>query len=662
MTSRKKRELLSSCERVRSWSEYVQALQKAPQPFDQQWAHFQAVFAGSEPAEGPPPVWQPTLLQQRRSNLGQLIHELGLTSYAELFRWSIAQRGAFWEKVIERLQITFVEPPRTILDSSAGALHPRWLVGASFNIVDSCFGASAEKTAVIWRRTASSALERISYGALERLVNRLANGLGTLGLIEEDGIALYLPMNLECVVAYLAIVRAGYQVVSIADSFSAAEVERRVEIAGARALITTERYQRGGKSIELYDKIRAARLPRIVVIPAESGGACALRPGDLWWSQLLSDSDTFASRAGSPDRVSNILFSSGTTSTPKAIPWTHLTPLKCAMDGHFHQDIHSEDIVAWPTNIGWMMGPWLIYATLMNRATMALYEGVPTEAGFVRFVQDARVSILGLVPSLVRAWRQGEVNEGVDWSQVRLFSSTGEPSSQEDYLWLMSLAGYQAPVIEYCGGTEIGGGYLTGTVVQAASPATFSSPALGIDLAILDEQGHPVASGGQGEGFLVPPSIGLSARLLNKDHDEIYYQGCPGGPRGQLLRRHGDQMTLLSKGYFKAQGRADDTMNLGGIKISSLELEQILDQHPAISQCAAIGVQSGGEGMEQLVVFAVLRAPLDPSLLRVELNALLAQRLNPLFKIAGLEFVEELPRTATNKLLRRELRRRWGHT
>jgi acetyl-CoA synthetase len=140
---------------------------------------------------------------------------------------------------------------------------------------------------------------------------------------------------------------------------------------------------------------------------------------------------------GDPYHVTNVLFSSGTTGTPKAIPWTQLTPLKAAMDAHLHQDVHPEDVVCWPTNIGWMMGPWLVYASFLNRATMALYEEVPTGSGFTDFVRAAGVTVLGVVPSLVKSWRASESPEAGAWPQVRLFSSTGEASGAEDYLWLM---------------------------------------------------------------------------------------------------------------------------------------------------------------------------------------------------------------------------------
>jgi len=218
-------------------------------------------------------------------------------------------------------------------------------------------------------------------------------------------------------------------------------------------------------------------------------------------------------------------------------------------------------------------------------------------------------------------------------------------------------------VIEYCGGTEIGGGYVTGSVLQPASPATFTTPALGLDLHVLDESGRPVADGEIGEVFIVPPSIGLSERLLNRDHDEVYHDGCPTGPAGEVLRRHGDQMARLPRGFLRAQGRADDAMNLGGIKVSSLELERVLGTHPSVFECAAVAVQPDGEGSDRLVVFVVPRGEVDAGDLRRELAGLVAEHLNPLFRISDLVLAPEgLPRTASNKLMRRELRKRYELT
>jgi acetyl-CoA synthetase len=374
-----------------------------------------------------------------------------------------------------------------------------------------------------------------------------------------------------------------------------------------------------------------------------------------WEGFVGSDADS-AATLRDPDDPLNILFSSGTTGDPKAIPWTQTTPIKCAADAHFHQDVHPGDVLVWPTNLGWMMGPWLIFASLMNRATMGLFDGAPTGRAFGEFVQKAGTTVLGLVPSLVKAWRASGCMEGLDWSGIKLFTSTGECSNEDDMRWLMELGGGK-PVVEYCGGTEIGGAYITGTLARRCVAGRFNTPALGVDVVVLDEEGRLSQSG---ELFLLPPSIGLSNTLLNKDHHEVYYAGVPKGPNGETLRRHGDEMETLGDGYWRARGRADDTMNLGGIKVSSAEIEQVLQRVPGVFETAAIAVSPDG-GPSQLVIYAVCPET-DESrkgTLMAEMQNAIRHDLNPLFKIQELVFVDALPRTATNKVMRRDLRARY---
>src|SRR3990167_8623735 len=190
----------------------------------------------------------------------------------------------------------------------------------------------------------------------------------------------------------------------------------------------------------------------------------------------------------------NILFSSGTTGDPKAIPWSHTTAIKAASDAYLHHNIQPEDVLAWPTNLGWMMGPWLIFAALINNATLALYPDAPHRRAFGQFIQDAKVTMLGVVPTLVANWRETHCMEGLDWNAIKLFSSTGECSNQDDMRYLMSLANNK-PIIEYCGGTEIGGSYITSTVIEKNYPSLFTTPAMGIDFILLDDSGHPTDNG-----------------------------------------------------------------------------------------------------------------------------------------------------------------------
>ena len=270
-------------------------------------------------------------------------------------------------------------------------------------------------------------MARFTYHELALLTNRVANGLVEIGMEPGDAVAVDMPMNAESVAIYLGIVKAGCAVVGIADSFAPDEIAIRLRIGNAKAIFTQDYINRAGKRLPLYEKVTAANAPKAIVFACkgDEGVAPIQREGDMIWGDFLSDTDTFTAVPCHPDAHTNILFSSGTTGEPKAIPWTHTTPIKCAADAYLHHDIHTNDVLAWHTNLGWMMGPWLIYASLINKATIALYDGgSPTGRDFGVFVQNARVSMLGVVPTLVRAWKNTECMHG-------LTGARSEPSVQQ---------------------------------------------------------------------------------------------------------------------------------------------------------------------------------------------------------------------------------------
>jgi len=320
------------------WLEYAAEVGRRPEkPFPVQWERFNEIFADRDPGLPPPPVWIPDRERLVESNLAVLMRELDIDDYSELHRWSVEHRSDFWQRAIERLGIDFTRRPDRILDLSDGPTQPRWLPEAELNIVSSCFQPPDCTIAVAIGREGSDTVETITYGELEALVNRVANGLVALRFSPGDAIALYMPMNLECVAAYLGIIRAGCIVVSIADSFAPSEIARRLEIADTAGIITVDQFARGGRTIPLYEKVREAGAARAIVITEDGGGTINLRPADLMWRDFLSNDAVFNAAGSDPYAVTNILFSSGTTGDPKAIPWTHLTPIKAAMDGHFHQ-------------------------------------------------------------------------------------------------------------------------------------------------------------------------------------------------------------------------------------------------------------------------------------------------------------------------------------
>ena len=647
------------------WDNVSKSILETSDPFELHKDLFRENYREWDPERGPPPAVNPKQQAVPKTNLGKWLKELGLESYSEFHDFSLRRPDEFLRLTVETLDIRFRKTFDEALDLAEGIERPSWFKGARMNIVESALDTEleqdSERTAIAFQPGGGEnhPIERWSLSELKALSGRVANGLMEMGLTKGDSVAIDMPMTANCVAIYLGIVRAGMCVVSVADSFASREIATRLRISGAKTIFTQDVILREGKTLPLYQKVLDAKAPAAIVLRAGSRPDRGLRSGDVDFNDFLSTTEEFKTVACDPSDAINILFSSGTTGDPKAIPWNHTTPIRCALDGFVHQNIQPGDVVAWPTNVGWMMGPWLIFAALINKGCIALYDGAPHTRRFGIFVQTAGVNLLGVVPSLVKTWKNSGCMAGLDWSSIKAFSSTGESSNSDDMLFLMSLAGYK-PVIEYCGGTEIGGGYVSSTVIQPNCPSYFSAKAVGTDFRVLDEDGQ---DSGTGEVFLIAPSLGLSTELLNQDHHAVYFGGCPTGSDGRPLRRHGDEMQVLPGTYFKALGRADDTMNLGGIKVSSVELEGAMNRTDGIVETAAIALAPKEGGTSQLIVYAVRETDRrnDAGKLKAELQKQVRQQLNPLFKIADVVLSDELPRTASNKVMRRLLRDEYQH-
>jgi acetyl-CoA synthetase len=607
--------------------------------------------------ENVPIAWMPENSHLNDSNIARFMEGLNLKSYEELFQWSSRNKEEFWERTIRTLGIKFRKKYSKILNLSKGAEDPVWLEGAEMNIVESCFLQDKSKTAIKQGSEESDQIISLTYGDLENLVDRIASGFLHAGFKPGDAIVIYMPLTIESIAAYLAIVKAGMVVVSVADSFSPSELKKRIEMTNAKAVITCDAYIYDGKQLRVFPKVAEADAPMAIV--CNYCDAANLRKEDILFDDILKNEKT-AAYITSPDNTTNILFSSGTTKEPKSIPWTHLTPLKCASDSFYHQDIRQEDIVTWTTGMGWMMAPWLIYASFINKATMAIFLGAAPTEKFGKFVQESGITVLGTIPSVVKVWKNNNFLEKFNW-KVRIFSSTGEPSNPEDYFYLMALSKFNAPIIEYCGGTELGGAYISSTVMQPGSLSAFTTPTLGLNFYLLNENKELIKNGEQGEVFIVPPSIGLTQKLLNRDHHAEYYEGSPKGPAGEILRKHGDAFETfeaLGTTFYKSMGRTDDAMNLGGIKISAVEIEEVLNRHPAIFETAAVSVPTGKSGPEKLVIYYIPKGnTIANEVLKKELQMLISKELNPLFRISEIKEIKTLPRTASNKLMRKELRK-----
>lgn len=660
------------------------------QPFSVHWLLYKSIYPDWDKI--PAPAWCPENGVIKQSNIVKLMNEMGFNNYQDFHQWSTSEYKHFWATMVKKLNIVFHKPFNKVADLHAGVESIEWFKGSDLNIVESCFDRDLRQDCsddiAIVAQTEQGSIHRISYHALNTLSNQIARSLENY-IMKGTRVAMVMPMTSVAVAIYLGILKVGGTVVSIAESFAAEEIDHRCKIADVKMIFTQQVLRREGKILPLYEKMLKTNVPCCVVLQGDESenlfnarqvgdprlkdltGQIPLREKDLHWNDFLQVDDQYNHKtripvACTPSDCINILFSSGTTSEPKAIPWTQTTPIKCASDAYLHHNLRPGDVFCWPSSLGWMMGPWLVFACLINRATIALYEGSPMGFGFGKFVEEAKVTLLGVVPSLVKNWRTSGCMEDCDWRGIKLFTSTGECSSVADMLYLMSLADYR-PIIEYCGGTEIGGAYISSTIIEPNAPAAFTTKAIGLDFVMLNEQG---LLSDNGEVALIPPSLGLSTSLLNKDHHQVYYADLPQLSDGRILRRHGDQLERYFNGFYRLHGRADDTMNLGGIKISAAEIEQVLNILPWLHESAAVAVEPVEGGPSQLVIFAVLKNDLNNNKnhlqieqdhwekdhLKDRMQEVIKERLNPLFKISEVIVVESLIRTASQKVMRRLLR------
>ncbi len=383
------------------------------------------------------------------------------------------------------------------------------------------------------------------------------------------------------------------------------------------------------------------------------------RRRDHWWHELIPSglADAPTERTGAEDPLM-IIYTSGTTGRPKGAVHTHCGfPVKAAQDILHGFDLHRDETLYWVTDMGWMMGPWLVFGTLLLGATMLLYDGAPDYPGPDRLwalVERHRVTTLGLSPTLVRTLlKHGEAPvRAHDLSSLRKLGSTGEPWNPDPWLWLFNVAGgRRLPIINYSGGTEISGGILMGNVLTPLKPCAFAGPAPGMAADVADVHGQPVR-GQVGELVIRQPWIGMT-RGFWKDPQrylETYWSRFPN------VWVHGDWAAIDADGLWYIVGRSDETIKLAGKRVGPAEVESILVAHPAVNEAAAIGVPDQIKG-EELVCFCVLKpghAPGEP--LGAELKARVAGALGKPFAPREVKFVRGLPKTRNAKVMRRVVR------
>ncbi len=613
-------------------------------------------------------VWRPTPQHIEHANLTAFMRKHKIKDFDELMQKSTSDVEWFTDAVLKFLDIQFHEPYTKAVDLTDGIQFPKWCVDGKMNIVHNCVDKwqNAEtrmQKAVVWEGEEGST-KTLIYEELYKEVNKAANALRSLGLGKGDAIGIFMPMTPEIVIALLAIVKIGGIILPLFSGYGAGAIVSRLQDANAKALFAADGAYRRGKPVDMKSVADEAAeqipsLKHMIVLKRTGQDVTMIAGRDHWWADLIAPQpDSASSEITSAEDPLMIIYTSGTTGKPKGAVHTHCGfPVKAAQDMAFGTDVHAGDVIYWMTDMGWMMGPWQVFGSLLLGATMFLYDGAPDFPAPDRLwglVEKHGINQMGVSPTLIRSLiPQGDEHfKKHDLSLLKCFASTGEPWNPDPWMWLFEKVGEgKRPIINYSGGTEISGGIVMGNPLLPLKPCAFSAACPGMDADVLDENGISLRNA-VGELVIKAPWIGMTRGFWN---DKLRYLDTYWS-RWENVWVHGDFAAIDSDGLWYILGRSDDTIKIAGKRLGPAEVESILVRHKDVVEAAAIGVPNAVKGSE-LILFAVTRPEVVPTdAFRQELKEMVIAEMGKALAPKAILFVTDLPKTRNAKVMRRVIR------
>ena len=614
-------------------------------------------------------VWEPTPEYIERANVTRLMRKLGIDDYHELVERSQRDIEWFWKAAIEDVGIEFQEPYDRLLDASKGPQWPLWFLGGKINLTQNCVDRHAASDlagspAIIWEGE-DGATRTWTYRDLSAEVDRVANGLRAHGIGESDVVAVYMPMIPEAVAAMYGIAKIGAIYLPVFSGFGAPSIATRLQHSDAKAVITADGFYRRGTKVSMLGTADEAvsaspSVQRVFVFRRFPDDDVQLGPRSVTWADAFgTQPDRSPAPALDPETPYMIAYTSGTTGKPKGSVHVHGGFLvKIAQEVRYQLDARPGEVLYWVTDMGWIMGPLEMVGGHANGAAVFMYEGAPNYPEADRLWEMCErhgVTILGISPTLIRALMPAgeEMVTKHDLSKLRILGSTGEPWNPEPYKWFSDVVGGgRVPIMNLSGGTEVGACFLGQAPVIPTKSCSLGTPSLGMAMDVFDPDGKRTPPGEVGELVCTKPWPAQTRGFWgNPDrYLETYWS------RWRDVWVHGDWASVDEDGYWFLHGRSDDTLNIAGKRIGPAEFESAAVEHPAVVECAAVGIPHEVKG-ETVWCFCILKPGIDPTEeLAAEVKAAITEELGKAFAPARILFVEELPKTRSAKILRRAVR------
>lgn len=596
--------------------------------------------------------------------------------YQEVYKRSVENPEEFWAEIAEHF--FWKKKWQNVLSWDFEKADIKWFEGGKLNITENCLDrhiySLGDKPAIIWEPNDPEESHRVlTYKQLLNKVEQIANVLKNNGIRRGDRVCIYLPMVPELAISMLACARIGAIHTVVFGGFSARSIADRINDTKSKLVITADGGFRGSKTIELKNIVDDAleqteSVEKVIVLTRTRTPINMIKGRDVWWEDEIRKVETMGSPACPAAQMDSedmlfVLYTSGSTGKPKGV--VHTTGGYMVYTGYSFSNVFQyqpDEVYFCTADIGWITGhSYIVYGPLSQGATSLMFEGIPTYPDAGRFwdiVEKHKVNILYTAPTAIRSLMAfgDEYLEGKDLSSIRKLGSVGEPINEEAWNWFNEKIGKgNAPIVDTWWQTENGGILISPLAgITPTKPSYAMLPLPGIQPALMDEKGNEMEGNGVSGNLCIKFPWPSMLRTTYGDHQrciDTYFSTYPGKYFSE------DGCLRDEDGFYRITGRVDDVLNVSGHRIGTAELEDAINMHADVVESAIVGYphRIKGQGIHAYVIAE--KSERNEDELRQNILATVTRLIGPIAKPDVIQFVDDLPKTRSGKIMRRILRK-----